>query len=130
VTKAQRAVRALTMTEAYLTGKYTRDPYTTAHAHTLEVVREALVALSVPDKPDLAALNAAVAEAVEEYDKIMYRFSGPVRDALDARRAAMKPRPRYEALPTAHTVMLDYHTGEQLNALQVAALLNAKEPKP
>jgi hypothetical protein len=78
-----------------------------------------------PPQPDLAALNAAVAQAVEEYDRTLYRFEGEIRNALDARHEALKPKPRYRA---AHNgVIIDDNLNIPMLAEEVAALLNAKE---
>jgi hypothetical protein len=82
-------------------------------------------ALDSCTEPDLAALDEAVAQAVEEYDRTLYRFEGEIRNALDARRAALKPKPRYRA---AHNgVIIDDNLNIPMLAEEVAALLNAKE---
>jgi len=92
--------------------------------------------LNVSPQPDLAALDHAVAEAVEAY---ITRGGIPrpdlwkrIEDAYNARRAALKPKPRYEALqaPVCMTVIRNTLTGVHYTAEEVAALLNQKEVKP
>ena len=90
--------------------------------------------LNICTEPDLDALNAAVAEAGEAYRDRMRKNRPGLNDAwevtcqaIDARRAALAPKPRYEAVPNVFTVILDHVKKEYLNTIQVAALLNAKE---
>jgi hypothetical protein len=109
---------------------------------TGSIVR-AVRALDACTEPDLDALDHAVAEAVEAYREYSPNVFGVVPatpearsrwgsvvSALEARRAALAPKPRYEACPEKHVVMWDRQTREYLNPLQVAALLNEREPKP
>jgi hypothetical protein len=87
--------------------------------------------------PDLAALNAAVADAVEVYlNRDMGSGTAAVKwleieKATDARRAAMQPKPRYTVEPNStvpvRVVVYDTHESRPLSPPEVAALLNAKE---
>jgi hypothetical protein len=89
-------------------------------------------ALDACTEPDLAALDEAVAEAVEEYRDTMRKNKPGLNDAweevcstIDARREALKPNPRYRA---AHNgVIIDDNLNIPMLAEEVAALLNAKE---
>jgi hypothetical protein len=78
-------------------------------------------------EPDLDALNARVAEAVDVWDDD--RCDGKkytrLHEAVIARRAALAPKPRYEA--TDATRILDNQTGYLLTANCIAMLLNEKE---
>ena len=101
------------------------------------LLREAVHTLDAePPQPDLDALNAAVAEAVEAYlvahpsardpkgqpDEWIVSLS-----TLLARRAALLPKPRYEALGNAWTIF-DNHEQKYLLPPKVAALLNKEKP--
>jgi hypothetical protein len=91
-----------------------------------------------PPQPDLAALNAAVAEAVEVYANrhpnafeacLAPREFKVIVDANRVRRAAMQPKPRYTVEPNStvpvRVVVYDTHESRPLSPPEVAALLNA-----
>jgi hypothetical protein len=99
-------------------------------------------ALKEDATPDLAALNAAVAEAVENLCKRWDELDhvegdnyqhGPLTDKVRtvnrARRAAMQPKPRYVVEPNStvpvRVVVYDTHKSRPLSPPEVAALLNA-----
>jgi len=93
------------------------------------------VLIAAPPQPDLDALNAAVAEAVERHAKAhaddyvpgKYPWSrewNDVADALLARREALKPKARYTA---NDGIVRDTRTGEYLSTYDCADLLNEKE---
>jgi hypothetical protein len=111
-----------------------------------QVVARAVRALEACTEPDLDALDAAVAQAVDEYrEKAPSVFRTPPRTpevrshwekvvaATDARRAALKPKPRYRVLtvyPTYHGPFVAVHDtrdGRDLTADEVFTLLNEKE---
>lgn len=97
---------------------------------------DALDALAACREPDLAALDHAVAEAVEAYavahpDGLYASLAPKEWKAIvvwrDARREALKPKPRYEAhpAPLAHSVgVWDNQEKRYLPQSEVAALLN------
>jgi hypothetical protein len=96
-------------------------------------IRATVDTLNACAAPDLDALNAAVAEAYEAW--VTRNAPGGtesvvLHEAVVARREALKPRPRYAPIPVTGVVILDNNTGNALNTLEVAALLNAKEAKP
>jgi uncharacterized protein with von Willebrand factor type A (vWA) domain len=99
------------------------------------VLSRSVDALDACTEPDLDALNAAVAEAAEEYVFVtpaaLDKEFQPARwviaiDAINARRAAMLPKPRYEALGNAWTIF-DNHEQKYLLPPKVADLLNKAE---
>jgi hypothetical protein len=103
-------------------------------------LKAAMFSLDACTEPDLAALDAAVAEAVEAYFRaspivlVTNQYSDgkwvSVVDAVKARRAAMFPKPRYEALyQLPLTVIRDSITGTHFTAKEACTLLNSKEPK-
>jgi hypothetical protein len=99
-------------------------------------LREAVHTLDAePPQPDLDALNAAVAEAVETYMvkwphmdiKANCNEWTTIIEACRARRAALAPKPRYEALGNAWTIF-DNHEQKYLLPPKVADLLNKEKP--
>jgi hypothetical protein len=101
--------------------------------HKFCILSDLLDALDACTEPDLAALNAAVAEAVEEYVVVspsaLDKTNQPSRwviaiDAINARRAALAPKPRYEV----NLLGVYDHKGRRfMQPEEVAALLNEKE---
>ena len=100
------------------------------------LLREAVHTLDAePPQPDLDALNAAVAEAVETYMvkwphmdiKANCNEWTTIIEACRARRAALAPKPRYEALGNAWTIF-DNHEQKYLLPPKVADLLNKEKP--
>ena len=100
------------------------------------VLSRSVDALDACTEPDLDALNAAVAEAVEAhsverpYSYVTITATGAwhrVVEAHNALRTALLPKPRYEALGNAWTIF-DNHEQKYLLPPKVAALLNKEEP--
>ena len=99
-------------------------------------LNESVRALDACTQPDLDALNAAVAEAAESmvlrwesegFHNLPSSPENTVRLAILARRAAMQPKPRYEALGNAWTIF-DNHEQKFLLPPKVADLLNKEKP--
>jgi hypothetical protein len=104
-------------------------------------LKAAMFSLDACTEPDLAALDAAVAEAVEAYFRaspivlVTNQYSDgkwvSVVDAVKARRAALKPRARYTVDPNStlpvRVTVYDTHESRPLSPPEVAALLNEKE---
>jgi hypothetical protein len=90
-------------------------------------LKESVCALDACTEPDLDALNASVAEAVEE----QYQFTTvhpEVRAAMDARREAIKPKPRWVVSAyNGRMFIIDSAEHKSYTADGVAALLNAQE---
>jgi hypothetical protein len=120
-------------TPSYHCGTYTA---TLVPENDVLALKDAIRALDACTEPDLAELDAAVAQAVEEwYDAKKKAHYGTqdldawrddlsnVYRAESSRRAALKPR--YEA--TDATRILDNQTGYLLTANCIAMLLNEKE---
>jgi len=86
-------------------------------------------ALDACTQPDLDALNAAVAEEADKCDWSLVQWPdlNPFIGAVRARRAAMLPKPRYEALGNAWTIF-DNHEQKYLLPPKVADLLNKEKP--
>jgi hypothetical protein len=99
-----------------------------------EAVAASIRALDACTEPDLDALDAAVAQAVEEWwmEDAKPRMQGErwarLIAARNGRYDALKPRARYEACSEKNVVVWDRQTREYLNPLQVAALLNERKP--
>ena len=106
--------------------------------HARAACRAYVALAAAPPQPDLAALNAAVAEAVEAwFDKTTEAHNGhPNLDAWrddlsniyraeSARRAALLPKPRYEALEFG---IRDHLKNITLTQNDAAALLNKEKP--
>jgi len=100
--------------------------------YQLAAAEDAFRALDACTEPDLDALNAAVAEAAESmvlrwesegFHNLPSSPENTVRLAILARRAAMQPKPRYEALGNAWTIF-DNHEQKYLLPPKVADLLN------
>jgi hypothetical protein len=102
----------------------------------LGAIRASVRALDACTEPDLDALNAAVAEAVEAHarrhpasftERPAMSTWGAIADARNARRAAMTPKPRYTS--HNHEVLRDgewyLSAATRERAIEVAALLNA-----
>jgi hypothetical protein len=99
-------------------------------------LKDAARALDACTEPDLDALNAAVGGAVEAYLVVTpsaknKEFQPPrwvaVIDAAAARRAAMKPRPRYEAANFGS--IFDRERQTYLTQTEIVALLNERGEK-
>jgi hypothetical protein len=84
-------------------------------------------ALDACTEPDLDALNAAVAEEADKCDWSLVQWPdlNPFIGAVRARRAAMKPKPRYAALEFG---IRDHLKNITLTQNDVAALLNERKP--
>jgi len=99
------------------------------HTDLIAVVR----ALDACPEPDLDDLNAAVAEAVEEWwmEDATPRMQGEkwarLITARNTRYDALKPKPRYRPA-TAVGFVYDAETGHNLTAGDVLALLNERKP--
>jgi hypothetical protein len=95
-----------------------------------EAVAASIRALDACTEPDLAALDAAVAQAVEMHDEKLLRAGGMsprLRQAALDYRAALKPRARYEDLGACIPIIRDRQKCINLTPHEVAALLNEKE---
>jgi hypothetical protein len=112
-----------------------RNPYCSLNPQG-QVVARAVRALEACTEPDLDALDAAVAQAVEMHDEKLLReggMSSRLRQAALDYRAALKPKPRYRVLtvyPTYHgpsVAVHDTRDGRDLTADEVLTLLNEKE---
>ena len=90
------------------------------HTDLIAVVR----ALDACTEPDLD--NAAVAEAVEEWQNGRCNFVA-VLDVLHARRAALKPKPRYQVRSSSY--IYDSALSRNLTVVETAALLNKEADK-
>jgi hypothetical protein len=135
------AIRALdsawaAIGDALMSGKGISEAYAKAVAGDVRCARIAAeAAFSAPPQPDLAALDAAVAEAADKWvDAFSYTEmetwcsdSRNLRSTALAKRAALKPKPRYEVNLLG---VYDHKERRFMQPEEVAALLNAKEPKP
>jgi hypothetical protein len=102
--------------------------------HKFCTLSDLLKALDACTEPDLDALDAAVVQAVEEYviahpltmdkEHQLSRWVSAI-NAINARRAALKPKPRYEAAPAG---IRDNHTFQTYTLEYVAHLLNERKP--
>ena len=87
-------------------------------------LKESVDALRVCTEPDLDALNAAVAEAADDWRRGHANFDA-LANTFAAHRAALAPKVRYEA--SREGVILDHKTHSYLRAEEVAALLNERK---